>query len=566
MLSMKRFIYVIGLVIAISILFLIYNFNQNTNEFLKFENKERDEISLIRNTEFIQEERSKVYVVGNQKEDIFKAIYENVITVLQDLRLPYEEKKYIQPEDLQLASIVIFCEEEIGAYVDLQQLEKYINAGGKMILAGGIAEGYTDAYLAPVLGIVEKGTKQVYEDMIFTETFFPQQMKEVSYKAFVPSLWMNVDKRAKVYLEDVHKKVPLLYKIDYGQGNSFIINGTFLADYSLCGFLTGALAALEEEFIYPVMGVKTLFIDNLLMDGYVEEAACIKAYGRSVEAMLRDEVWPTLEGIALRNNLRYTASILTTSSGPTGLSQMNKNLLSRIGKSILQLDGELIYALTSEENETIHKQQTIEKEVKDMFPSYSIRGGALAPGYCSEDVSKVFGQEIRAIRGDLKVKMPTKYFVEEENYFIYPAVTSGLKFNEETSLQIQSILATYGMISHVLNLNELLAQNANTMTWDQNKYELYQLEEHILKPASYLQSETLSSVKQILKSYLKVEYSYKQEDNGLSIQAHNFIPGQSFFYRTEHSIKEARGLTYEKVNEAYYLLRLTDKTAYITWE
>ncbi len=566
MLSMKRFIYVIGLVIAISILFLIYNFNQNTNEFLKFENKERDEISLIRNTEFIQEERSKVYVVGNQKEDIFKAIYENVITVLQDLRLPYEEKKYIQPEDLQLASIVIFCEEEIGAYVDLQQLENYINAGGKMILAGGIAEGYTDAYLAPVLGIVEKGTKQVYEDMIFTETFFPQQMKEVSYKAFVPSLWMNVDKRAKVYLEDVHKKVPLLYKIDYGQGNSFIINGTFLADYSLCGFLTGALAALEEEFIYPVMGVKTLFIDNLLMDGYVEEAACIKAYGRSVEAMLRDEVWPTLEGIALRNNLRYTASILTTSSGPTGLSQMNKNLLSRIGKSILQLDGELIYALTSEENETIHKQQTIEKEVKDMFPSYSIRGGALAPGYCSEDVSKVFGQEIRAIRGDLKVKMPTKYFVEEENYFIYPAATSGLNFNEETGLQIQSILATYGMISHVLNLNELLAQNANTMTWDQNKYELYQLEEHILKPASYLQSETLSSVKQILKSYLKVEYSYKQEDNGLSIQAHNFIPGQSFFYRTEHSIKEARGLTYEKVNEAYYLLRLTDKTAYITWE
>ncbi|MBP3912056.1 MAG: DUF2194 domain-containing protein [Niameybacter sp.] len=566
MLSMKRFIYVIGLVIAISILFLIYNFNQNTNEFLKFENKERDEISLIRNTEFIQEERSKVYVVGNQKEDIFKAIYENVITVLQDLRLPYEEKKYIQPEDLQLASIVIFCEEEIGAYVDLQQLENYINAGGKMILAGGIAEGYTDAYLAPVLGIVEKGTKQVYEDMIFTETFFPQQMKEVSYKAFVPSLWMNVDKRAKVYLEDVHKKVPLLYKIDYGQGNSFIINGTFLADYSLCGFLTGALAALEEEFIYPVMGVKTLFIDNLLMDGYVEEAACIKAYGRSVEAMLRDEVWPTLEGIALRNNLRYTASILSTSSGPTGLSQMNKNLLSRIGKSILQLDGELIYALTSEENETIHKQQTIEKEVKDMFPSYSIRGGALAPGYCSEDVSKVFGQEIRAIRGDLKVKMPTKYFVEEENYFIYPAATSGLKFNEETGLQIQSILATYGMISHVLNLNELLAQNANTMTWDQNKYELYQLEEHILKPASYLQSETLSSVKQILKSYLKVEYSYKQEDNGLSIQAHNFIPGQSFFYRTEHSIKEARGLTYEKVNEAYYLLRLTDKTAYITWE
>lgn len=566
MLSMKRFIYVIGLVIAISILFLIYNFNQNTNKFLKFKNRERDEISLIRNTEFIQEERSKVYVVGNQKEDIFKAIYENVITVLKDLRLPYEEKKYIQPEDLQLASIVIFCEEEIGAYVDLQQLEKYINAGGKMILAGGIAEGYTDAYLAPVLGIVEKGTKQVYEDMIFTETFFPQQMKEVSYKAFVPSLWMNVDKRAKVYLEDVHKKVPLLYKIDYGQGNSFIINGTFLADYSLCGFLTGALAALEEEFIYPVMGVKTLFIDNLLMDGYVEEAACIKAYGRSVEAMLRDEVWPMLEGIALRNNLRYTASILSTSSGPTGLSQMNKNLLSRIGKSILQLDGELIYALTSEENETIHKQQTIEKEVKDMFPSYSIRGGALAPGYCSEDVSKVFGQEIRAIRGDLKVKMPTKYFVEEENYFIYPAATSGLKFNEETGLQIQSILATYGMISHVLNLNELLAQNANTMTWDQNKYELYQLEEHILKPASYLQSETLSSVKQILKSYLKVEYSYKQEDNGLSIQAHNFIPGQSFFYRTEHSIKEARGLTYEKVNEAYYLLRLTDKTAYITWE
>lgn len=566
MLSMKRFIYVIGLVIAISILFLIYNFNQNTNKFLKFKNRERDEISLIRNTEFIQEERSKVYVVGNQKEYIFKAIYENVITVLKDLRLPYEEKKYIQPEDLQLASIVIFCEEEIGAYVDLQQLEKYINAGGKMILAGGIAEGYTDAYLAPVLGIVEKGTKQVYEDMIFTETFFPQQMKEVSYKAFVPSLWMNVDKRAKVYLEDVHKKVPLLYKIDYGQGNSFIINGTFLADYSLCGFLTGALAALEEEFIYPVMGVKTLFIDNLLMDGYVEEAACIKAYGRSVEAMLRDEVWPMLEGIALRNNLRYTASILSTSSGPTGLSQMNKNLLSRIGKSILQLDGELIYALTSEENETIHKQQTIEKEVKDMFPSYSIRGGALAPGYCSEDVSKVFGQEIRAIRGDLKVKMPTKYFVEEENYFIYPAATSGLKFNEETGLQIQSILATYGMISHVLNLNELLAQNANTMTWDQNKYELYQLEEHILKPASYLQSETLSSVKQILKSYLKVEYSYKQEDNGLSIQAHNFIPGQSFFYRTEHSIKEARGLTYEKVNEAYYLLRLTDKTAYITWE
>ena len=108
----------------------------------------------------------------------------------------------------------------------------------------------------PLLGIREKSIRENYNKLLFEEPLLPVQKKEMVYGGYSMSTWLQVDQGAKVYMRDAAKKVPLLYTTDYQDGKLCLINGTFLADVRCLGLLTGAVGAVSEDFIYPVLGVK----------------------------------------------------------------------------------------------------------------------------------------------------------------------------------------------------------------------------------------------------------------------------------------------------------------------
>lgn len=563
MLSVKRLLYVILLVVTVSSLFMIYNINEEKTKKIEIYNKSIEEEPLSQEISISKEGELKYLIIGDNTKENYKDIYMNTCLIMSDLKLSYEKKGKIGAKDLDNNTILIFCDDVVSKYIDLKTLGQFIIDGGKVIFAAGLAEGNEESYLYPFLGIKEKTIKENYNELRFVKEFFPIQYEEMKYDGYNSSTWLSIKSDAKVYVEDTNKKVPILYSYSYQKGKSFVINGTFMTDINCSGMLTAAIGSIVEDFIYPVIGNTSVFLDNFPMVTYINDKACMRLYGRNTESFVRDIVWPVFLGISLRNNIPYTSAVLVESSKEKSFPNINDSLFSIIGKSALQYEGELVYASNfDEENKVFINNDFIEK-FNEIFPKYNVNGLVMMSEKLNKDIINGPNVDIRSIRGHLSLGEEDNRFANKASYSVFPAATFGNTVEEGNLLELMSVISSYGMVSHVFDINTLIAEDEDTPSWDKYKKQIGVFEEKVLKPASYLEGKTLSQMANRVKSYTNMEFGWKKEGSCIEIDCCKFIEGQAFYYKTNHEIESADGLSFEKIGNGYYLLKLVNEHAVI---
>ncbi|WP_291571689.1 DUF2194 domain-containing protein [Clostridium sp. UBA4548] len=563
MLSVKRLLYVILLVITVSSIFMIYNINEEKTKKNEIYNKAVEEEPLSKEISITKENEPKFLITGSNNKEIYKEIYRNTCLIMSDLKLFYEEKNKIETKDLNKNTVLIFCDDIVSNYIDLKTLGQFIIGGGKVIFAGGLAEGNEESYLYPFLGIKEKTIKENYNKLSFAKELFPIQYEEMNYDGYNASIWISIKNDAEVYVEDANKKVPILYSYGYEKGKSFLINGTFMADINCSGILTGAIGAIMDDFIYPIVGSTGVFLDNFPMVTYINDKISMKLYGRNTEAFVRDTVWPVFLGISLRQNIPYTSSVLIESSKDKSFPAINDSLFSTIGKSALQHQGELVYGSNCEDENKIYLNKDFLESFNEVFPRYDVNGLVMMSDKLSRNIINIPNVKIKNIRGHLGSSESNKRFNSGSSYSVFPAATFGNTLEEGNLLEITSVIASYGMISHVFDINTLIAEDENIPSWDKYKKQIGLFEEKVLKPASYLEGKTLSQMRSKVKSYVNMEFGWRKEGNRIEIDCSKFINGQTFFYKTNGEIESAEGLSFEKIDNGYYLLKLANEHAVI---
>lgn len=564
MLSWKRMLYVVLIVAAVSCIFVLYNVNEERGRHIQIMNVQEQERSYIGPRQLNVKEKPKVRIVGKSEEIIYQNIRQNVRRIFENLHYVITEETDLDIEKVDIDELVVFCDDCVSDSTDLIKLEEFISSGGKVILAAGIPEGDEDAYLRPLLGIREKSVRENYNKFHFEKALLPIQAKEMVYEEYNMSTWLSVDKGADVYIREADGNVPILYTYDYGKGSCCLFNGTFLSDMQSAGLLTGAVGALEEELIYPVMGIKTVFLDNFPMTTFINDKLCMRMYGRSTESFVRDVVWPNLQGMSLRTQTPYTSSVLAVASSEKSFPEINDSLFTTIGKSALQYDGELIYAANCKEAGSFCFNNKFIEEFCSVFTNYEIRGLAVQNEQFSEGMLDIPGSEIVAVRTSLDTAGGG--FSCDKDYLEFPAATTGNSMEEGNLFDIYSVLAAYGMVSHVFDVNTLIAKDAETASWDEGKKEVEVFETEILKKAPWLEGRILSQTGDELRSYLNLEYTWKRKGNTVELDCSNMVSGQAFFLRTKGRIREAEGLSFEDIGNGYYLLRVEQNHAVITME
>ncbi|WP_017413364.1 DUF2194 domain-containing protein [Clostridium tunisiense] len=563
MLSVKRLLYVILLVITVSSVFMIYNINEEKTKKIEIYNKAVEEEPLSKEISISKENEPKFLITGSNSKEIYKEIYRNTCLIMSDLKLSYEEKNKIETKDLNKNTVLIFCDDVVSKYIDLKTLGQFIIDGGKAIFAGGLAEGNEESYLYPFLGIKEKTIKENYNKLSFVKELFPIQYEEMNYDGYNASTWLSIKSDAEVYVEDANKKVPILYSYGYEKGKSFLINGIFMADINCSGILTGAIGAIMDDFIYPIVGGTSVFLDNFPMVTYINDKISMKLYGRNTEAFVRDTVWPVFLGISLRENIPYTSSVLIESSKDKSFPVINDSLFSTIGKSALQYQGELVYGSNCEDENKIFLNKDFLESFNEVFPRYDVNGLVMMSDKLSESIINIPDVKIKNIRGHLGSSESNRRFNSSSSYSVFPAATFGNTLEEGNLLEITSVIASYGMISHVFDINTLIAEDENIPSWDRYKKQIGLFEEKVLKPASYLEGKTLSQMRSKVKSYVNMEFGWRKEGNRIEIECSKFINGQTFFYKTNGEIESAEGLSFKRIDNGYYLLKLANEHAVI---
>lgn len=566
MLSWKRLMYVILIVLGVSSVFMIYNINEERAKNIRIQNSPYEEREFTGTQPIEEQGRPTVRIFGDSGKALYGDIYRNTKQMFERLHFQVIEEDWLTPEQIDTDELVVFCDDSVGTYTNLQALGGFVARGGRVILAAGLPEGNEDSYLWPLLGIREKSVRENYNTMLFERPLLPVQMEEMTYDGYNMSTWLQVDQDAAVYMRDADKKVPLLYTTDYQDGKLCLINGTFLADVRCMGLLTGAAGAVSEDFIYPVLGVKTVFLDDFPMITYINDKVCMQMYGCSTESFVRDIVWPNFQGISLRTDTPYTSGILTVASSRESFPAINDSLFTAIGKSALQYGGELVYIekCLDLDLDQIHFNTDFITAFAAVFQNYEIRGMALQTEAFSEKMLDIPGAQIQMVRGQFGWE--GREFACGERYTVFPAATRGNSMEDGNLFAISSVLAAYGMVSHVFDVNALIAEDENTASWDQDKNQLSVFETDILRRVGWLDGKTISQTRDDVRSYLNLEYSWRRNGARIELDCSGIVKGQAFLYRTEDRIVEAQGLTYEEAGKGYYLLRVQENHAVIVTE
>lgn len=237
MLSLKRLAYVLLIVFGICGIFILYSLNENREREASISNPVVEEKEQIQRESLPESQEPVFYVVGSEEKETCKDIYKNVCQLMEDMKVSWSKKERIGKEELENhKAVLIFCDDVASSYIDLPLLVRFMEEGGKVIMAAGVPEGYEDSYLMPVLGITEKTNKENYTKFHFTRPFLVMQEEDMTYGGYNVSTCLTVRKDAVVYMEDAEKQVPVLYTYPYGKGEALVVNGTFLNDAAVWDF------------------------------------------------------------------------------------------------------------------------------------------------------------------------------------------------------------------------------------------------------------------------------------------------------------------------------------------
>lgn len=571
MLSLKRWMYVAFMVVVVSSIFMIYSVNQERTKNIQIKNTHINEKPVTKeqlaDMQMVDDVGiPSVRIFGDDEKALYRDIYQNVQQIFRNMHFRVTCGSE-SDSALNIEELVVFCDESVGKYVDLVQLGEFIADGGKVIFAAGLPEGNEESYLWSILGIREKSVRENKTHLRFEKPLFPVQAKEMVYDGYSASTWLSLRKEAEVYIRDADKGVPIMHTMEYEAGKSCLINGTFLADMRCSGLLTGAVGTLWENFIYPVMGTKTVFLDDFPTVTYVNDKLSMQLYGCSTETFVRDVVWRDFLGMSLRTDTPYTAGILTAAASDDSFPAAYGSLLASIGKSIMQYGGELVYETNYEKEDRVAVNHALLEAFSETFPAYQINGMAVLSEHFSEEMLHLSEHDrVRVVRGKLGWENAGFSDAGTTDYTMFPAATFGNQMEDGNLFALYSVLASYGMVSHVFDINQMIPRDEETASWEQDRRQLGIFEQKVLKQLSWLDKATLSETEEPLRSYLKLMYGWRTAGDTIFLDCSNMMQGQSFFFRTDDRIKSAEGLTYEEIGNGYYLLRVQQNNAVITME
>lgn len=564
MLSFKRFSYIILIVALLGLILLVFTTGGSRTDGLRVQNSLAPEREFLPAGQAPQGDKPRVWILGDPEDGHWGEVYRNVLRLCQDLELPVAGEGSLDPGRTREGDLVIFCSPEVSGCWDPAGLEAFLAGGGRAVLAAGLEEGEEDPSLLRVLGIREISAGEDCHTLAFEAPLLPLQPEQAYYDGNSGSARVQVSEGASVCLRDGESGVPLLYTHPWQEGSVCVINGSFLADVRCMGLLTGALSALLPDFVYPVLGVKAVFLDNFPMVTETGDQLCRRVYGYSGAGFLRDVVWPAFQGASLRTDTPYTASILAASSSGEGFGTEDGGLLAQAGGSLLRLGGELAFgADCPEEGEPVLDEDLLQR-FSAVFPSYTVRSLCLERGGLNRELPEIPGGEVRFVRG--RLDSPDARLSWEEDCTVFPAATQGNSLEEGNLFAICSVLGAYGMVSHVFDVNMLVAGDQDTAAWDRESRQIGLFESQVLDRVPWLEARTLSQTGDGVRSYLKLDYGWTGDGNRLELDCSGAVKGQAFLYHTDRTVSGAQGLDCRDLGQGWYLLRAREGHGVITLE
>lgn len=496
--------------------------------------------------------------------------------------------------DFSTYKAVIVVVDELAAIPDaiLRELSQYAESGGSVYLTGGMSPHWL---LKQAGGIATGSAMQedygicFYNNaLIGTDDFVCSSETFKSY--FLPC---SITDDSQI-LATTYNKKPLLWERHYGKGKFVVFNSVNALQKDWRGVFAIGLSHLYDDFSYPVIGAKLVFIDDFLAPVPAGKLNNIyNEFKMSTEEFYRNIWWPDMLGISVAHNIKYTGLVAqsfndrVTAPFIADAGDNAKSNLTVYGRELLKSGGELGihgynlqplapagynqdklgYKAWKNLNDMLQSLKALKDYFESVYPYYFMKTYVPPANILSPEgkaaIHKVFPTvnifsslyngpyEERCLYQDFGRNNDKSYDI--------PRISSGFNILDDGYMINFSLINAYGISSHFVNPNELYFAEYEGQRWGFYHKSFSRFVREINDRYPWLRPATASETAHYIDIYYDFDYVANYLENGDLEFLTNGVPDAYLIFRTKKEIESVRGCALRKLEQNVYLLQ-TEKT------
>ncbi len=535
------------------------------------------------------------YLVYDEEDEDSAGLSSNASIVLRQMKQQFTEtdvKEFVFPKAGNNA--VLISVYNLDGFNRVEDIIAYIQLGGSVFFLN--VPDVTDSFyrIYRQLGINEIGNYYRSDSVKIVSTILNQAEGDEYHGEYVADFIrkLTVDQESEVLLTDSMNN-PMMWERRIGEGRVVVFNGYMLLDKTARGLLVGGITRLTDDFIYPILNAKLMYIDDFpapIPNG--KHSVIYDEYKRETPSFYRDIWWPDMIKIASKHDLVYTAVIIQSYQDrvepPFADPQdASRDLLVMYGREVLKNKGELgihgynhqallmdqnvmdIYEYTAWPKQSYMEESiaTVLDYFNTSFPWYkpvtyvppsnalSIEGrNALAAAWPELDnIGSVFD-------GDPAYSYVQEFEVADDGIVEMPRITSGYQDSGMMRWYASNVINYLGVFSHFVHPDDILNEERSFggLNWEQLSKDFERYVAWIDDQYGWLRQMTARDASTELRKWAMSEPYIVHSDNRIEGYINQFAGDQYFMLHTTRKIASLDNCEIKKIHDGVYLVHVTD--------
>jgi len=435
---------------------------------------------------------------------------------------------------------------------DITAMRWFLSHGGSIIFAK-LPHVVSDD-LAELIGIASFEPNynvhavDIYEGIFISGKFRAEELP-------MPSAFVRLSGHCKIYAHGYAypgrpeepidlayaDRTPLIWRTFYQGGAVYAVNAPFFDDINGMGVLAGLLALALDDFIYPVIGTKTVALDNF---PYITTHDMLINH-RTSYVFARDIMWPNLTAMSRESGLTYTAF----TNGGFNNSYEAFSALNFFSSSLHLLGrGELGYSFE-------HGVSPAGDDLSFLahhFPGRSIRSVMSTDNAQITDFSQATA--VFAPGWD------DAFTWLNDSAVVIPQISHGID-SDVTRFAFTSAVTTMGFAFHTVDLAPVFHGEYSWVSFSRDMSIYLSL---LFGDLDFLQAVSARNAAEAVKNYLNSSVNVSRHTSGMDV---SITGGQtSFILRTRNTVGSTTADSLHRISDGVYFIANQSENFSIEWE
>lgn len=551
----------------------------------------------------ILEETSTLVVYQDNKEG--RNGGNELCETLEQMKIPYKKTSFVEfvPEMLdQYEKTVVIATDKDVILPWISYLSAWTSKGNCLMFACPFALKGSDE-LKDLMGIESLPKEEWAEIKGFTceDDFMPGGDRELTISTpYESSLNATLQDDCEVYMTSTDdKRVPLIWKRDYGQGEVVMDNLGFM-EKAYRGFHCAAYTLMGDYNIWPVINGSVFFVDDFPSPVPPGDSYQIRFdYHMDIKDFYTQIWWRDVSNLSQKHGFPYTGLVIEMYSNQVSGElprQTDTTRFEYFGNMLLEMGGELglhgynHMPLVLENFDYINKyesyHQWISKEeirasitellafCHDLFPAESFTVYVPPSNIISREGRQILAKDFPEIKCIASLYLPdqndvsyaTDFEVTDDGMIQTPRITSGYVLDDYMRTAALSELYLHCVQTHFQHPDDVLdADRGANLGWEELYHRFEDYVEWLYRALPQIRSLTGSELAGAVQRYDHVELQRRETEHGIKVRIGGFAD-EAWFYLKDNSGKasDITGGTMTKVGDDLYLIHATSPEIAIT--